>query len=49
MSNFRGAFQKNFRSKKQKKRGFLWFFARLFVPLQPLFGKSDAFDDVKRL
>jgi hypothetical protein len=38
-----------FRSKKQKKWYFSWFFARLFVPLQPHFGKSEASDDVNRL
>ena len=31
MSNFRGAFQRYFRSEKLK---YIWFFSLLFVPLQ---------------
>ena len=32
----------------ENKCEFILYFAHLFVPLHPLFGKSDAFDDVGR-
>ena len=33
---FETTFRMYFRSKKQKKCHFIWFFAHLFVPLHPL-------------